>query len=187
MTLISYLTLIQISNTLIPLIIIPYLANRVTQESFGNLEFARYFCYFFSIIINYGFDVTITRKITLRKDEPEYINKIVCQTFYSKTILLIISAIFYFLIINTVPSLHDILFLLTVTFLINIGFVLFPVWFFQGMEELSQISLINFFIKIIIAVLTVMLIKQNSDYWIFNYLQSLSFVIFEFVISISSE
>jgi PST family polysaccharide transporter len=45
------------------------------------------------------------------------------------------------------------------------------------MEELSQISLINFFIKIIIAVLTVMLIKQNSDYWIFNYLQSLSFVI----------
>jgi PST family polysaccharide transporter len=45
------------------------------------------------------------------------------------------------------------------------------------MEELSKISLINFFIKIIIAVLTVILIKKNSDYWIFNYLQSLSFMI----------
>jgi PST family polysaccharide transporter len=149
----------------------------VTQGSFGNLEFARYFCYFFSIIINFGFDVTITRKITLRKSEFDYVNNIVCQTFYSKTILLFISALFYFIIINTVPSLQDIIFLLTVTFSINIGFVLFPVWFFQGIEELSQISLINFLIKIIIALLTVILIKKNSDYWIFNYLQSMSFII----------
>lgn len=173
----SYLTLIQISNTIIPLIIIPYLANRVTQGSFGNLEFARYFCYFFSIIINFGFDVTITRKITLRKNEFHYVNNIVCQTFYSKTILLFISGFFYFIIINSVPSLQDIIFLLTVTFAINIGFVLFPVWYFQGIEELSKISLINFFIKIIIALLTVLLIKKNSDYWIFNYLQSMSFIL----------
>ena len=172
----SYLTLIQISNTLIPLLIIPYLARIISQENFGNLEFARYFCYYFSIIINYGFDVTITRAISINRENKVFINNIISQTIYAKLFLLLISILLFFIILEFTPLLKDLFFLLTATFLINIGFFLFPIWYFQGIENLPRISIINFFIKIIIALLTVLLIKKNADFLYFNGLQSLSLI-----------
>lgn len=173
----SYLTLIQISNTLIPLFIIPYLVRVVDQDNFGNLEFARYFCYFFTIVVNFGFDVTITRRISIHRYDKAYVDNLISQTFYTKTILLLISFLIYITLLGFIPSLADIYHLLIITFLINIGFVLFPIWYFQGIEKLSKVSVINFFIKIFIAFLTVLLIKNNSDYWIFNGLQSVSLIL----------
>ena len=173
----SYLTLIQISNTLIPLLIIPYLARIITQENFGNLEFSRYFCYYFSIIINYGFDVTSTRSISINRDNKVYLNSIISQTIYAKLFLLLLSTTLFFTIIEFSPLLQELYFLLSVTFIINIGFFLFPLWYFQGIEDLPRISVLNFALKVIIALLTILLIKKNSDYAIFNGLQSLALII----------
>ncbi|PHK14707.1 hypothetical protein VF12_40805, partial [Nostoc linckia z15] len=149
----------------------------VDQESFGNLEFARYYCYFFTIVVNYGFDVTITRTITLKKNNKPFLDELISQVYYAKLLLLAGAAALYFIIILLVPSLYAIAKLLSATFLINIGFVLFPLWYYQGVERLSRISLINFFVKVGIAALTVILVKKNSDYWIFNGLQSLALIV----------
>lgn len=173
----SYLTFIQISNTLIPLFMIPYLARIISPENFGHLEFARYFCYFFTIIVNYSFDTTITRKIVENSKDKKLLNQIISQTFYAKFGLLFIASILFYSMINLVPSWGELILLLSLTFSINLGFLLFPLWFFQGTENLSRISVINFFIKIGIAILTIFLISENSDYWIFNLLQGFSLMI----------
>jgi PST family polysaccharide transporter len=173
----SYLTLIQISNTLIPLFMIPYLARIISPENFGHLEFARYFCYFFTIVVNYSFDTTITRKIVENSKDKKFLNQIISQTFYAKFGLFLIAALLFYTLINIIPSWRELIYLLSLTFTINLGFLLFPLWFFQGTENLSRISLINFFIKIGIAILTIFLISENNDYWIFNLLQGISLII----------
>src|SRR5690606_15708084 len=100
----SYLTLIQVSNTLIPLLIIPILARTIDQDNFGKLEFARYFCFFFSIIVNYGFDVTVTRDIANSKHNRSYLENLICQTFFAKTMLLLFATTVFLTVINLIPS-----------------------------------------------------------------------------------
>ena len=177
----SYLTLIQISNTLVPLLVIPYITKIISPDNFGSLEFSRVYCYYFTIAINYGFDLTATRQISIHRENVGKVNEIVSQTFYAKIILLIISSIIFLISLASIPSLQDIFTLLILTYIINIGYTLYPVWFFQGKEKLAFISVINFFIKLFIAILTLLFIRENYQYWVYNFLQSLSLIIVGFI------
>jgi PST family polysaccharide transporter len=51
------------------------------------------------------------------------------------------------------------------------------VWYFQGTEKLAFVATLNFIVKVLIAVLTIFLIKENSDYWKYNFLQSISLIL----------
>lgn len=172
----SYLTLIQISNTLIPLLIIPYISRIIGVDNFGNLEYSRVFCYYFTIFINYGFDLTITREISLNRENPQMIRKLVNQTIFAKFFLLFISTIGFFILLGEYEGIKSIKLLLILTFLINIGYVLYPIWFFQGIEKMAKISIVSFFSKLIVALFTILLIVKESDYWLYNFFQSLAMI-----------
>lgn len=174
---ISSLTLIQLANTVIPLLLIPYLARIISPEHFGELEFARYFCYFFTVIVNYGFDVTATRIISNKRENKTFVSYLSNQVYYAKLVLLLLSFFIFVVLVHNHIRWKEIQLLLYTTFAINIGFFLFPLWFFQGMEKLIRISFINLIAKIIIAGLIIVLIKKDSDYWIFNALQSLALIL----------
>src|SRR5690554_7843524 len=96
----SALSLIQVSNTLIPLLLIPYLARIISPEHFAELEFARYFCHFFTVVVNYGFDVTITRTITNKKKNHLFISYLSSQVFYAKFVLLLLSVLVFVLLVH---------------------------------------------------------------------------------------
>ncbi|MBQ0148914.1 MAG: oligosaccharide flippase family protein, partial [Flavobacteriaceae bacterium] len=148
----SYLTLIQISNAFIPLLIIPYISRIIGVQNFSSLEFTRIYCYYFTIFINYGFDLTITRYISINRDDSRKVNSMVNQAIYAKVFLLIISSVFFLASLEFYEALESLQYLLLLTFLINVGYVFYPIWFFQGIEKMAKISIINFISKFIIAV-----------------------------------
>ncbi|TPD71956.1 oligosaccharide flippase family protein [Flavobacterium microcysteis] len=174
---VSYLVIIQISNTLLPLIIMPYLARIITPEQYGDIEFTRIFCYYFSIVILFGFDFTATRDISIHRDDKDQVNDIISQTTYAKIILFIICSITFFIIIFSVPSFNSIYCLLITTYLINIGYAFYPLWFFQGTENLKLVTTLSFLIRFFIIVITMVLIRKEEDYWIFNFLQGISLIL----------
>jgi len=173
----SALSLIQISNTLIPLLIIPYLTYIISPEHFAELEFARYFCHFFTVVVNYGFDVTITRTIANKKNNHRFISYLGSQVFYAKFLLLLFSSLVFVLLVQNTERWHEIQLLLYSTFAINFGFLLFPQWLFQGLEKLIKVSMLHFISKITMAILIVLLIREDSKYWVFNALQSLGLIL----------
>lgn len=172
----SYLTLIQISNAFIPLLIIPYISRIIGVQNFSSLEFTRIYCYYFTIFINYGFDLTITRYISINRDDSRKVNSMVNQAIYAKVFLLIISSVFFLASLEFYEALESLQYLLLLTFLINVGYVFYPIWFFQGIEKMAKISIINFISKFIIAVLTIFLITKKADYWLYNFFQSLGMI-----------
>lgn len=173
----SALSLIQISNTLIPLLIIPYLTRIISPENFSELEFARYFCHFFTVVVNYGFDVTITRTIANKKNNHGFISYLGSQVFYAKFLLLVVSFLVFVLLVHHTERWHEIQLLLYSTFAINLGFLLFPQWLFQGLEKLIKVSILHFISKVVMAILIILLIREDSNYWIFNALQSLGLIL----------
>src|SRR5690606_20461175 len=58
------------------------------------------------------------------------------------------------------------------TMLLLVGYALFPEWYFQGVEEMRYISILNIGIKIIFTIGVFVFIKEKEDYWIYPLLQS---------------
>lgn len=179
---VSYLTIIQISNTLLPLIIIPFLTRIISPEQFGELEFARVFCYYFSILIIYGFDITTTRMISINRNNTSKINDIVSQTTYAKILLFFVVTVFFVFSVNILSKNDEgVKWLLFATYLINIGYTFYPIWYFQGTEKLKKITTISFGLRLVMFLILLLVIRRSEDFWIYNFVQSLSMIIIGFV------
>jgi PST family polysaccharide transporter len=179
---VSFLTIIQISNTLLPLLIIPFLTRIISPELFGELEFARVFCYYFSILIIYGFDITTTRLISINRNNTSKINDIISQTTYAKILLFFFVSVFFVFSVNFFSK-NDpgVKWLLFITYLINIGYTFYPIWYFQGTEKLKTITTISFGLRLVMFLILLLVIRNRSDFWIYNFVQSLSMIIIGFV------
>ncbi len=170
----SSLVLIQIANFVIPLLIVPYISRIIGIENYGKLEYARTFVLYFTILIDYGFNLTATREISIQRDNREKINEIITNIFIAKFILFLIASLIFWCLLYFDGTLSQKSSLLWVTYLINFGFLLFPLWFFQGIEKLATIAYINFGIKLIIVSGVIFFIKESSDYWIYNLFLSIA-------------
>jgi len=169
----SSLALIQIGNYLLPLLIVPYVSRVIGLDNFGKLEFARTLVVYFTIFIDYGFNLTVTREISINRNNKEELNRIVSETYVAKFILFIVATVALYILTVLFEDYNNMSFLLWVTFLINIGFFLFPLWFFQGIERLSKIAFINFFIKVLFFLSIFFVIKNKEDFWKYNFIISM--------------
>jgi len=64
-----------------------------------------------------------------------------------------------------------------IVFSLNIGVVLFPTWFFQGIEDMGTMAVFNFLIKAIGLILTFLFVKKANDYLLYPLFLSLSYVV----------
>ncbi len=173
----SSLGLIQIANFVIPLLIVPYISRIIGIENYGKLEYARTFVLYFTILIDYGFNLTATREVSIHRSNKEKINELITNIFIAKFILFLIATLIFWCLLYFDGTLSQKSSLLWVTYLINFGFLLFPLWFFQGMEKLATIAYINFGIKLIVISGVIFFIKQSSDYWIYNLFLSIAQIV----------
>lgn len=171
---ISSLTLIQLANYAVPLLLIPYISRIVGVDNYGKLEYARVFVLYFTILIDYGFNYTATREVATERNNLESLRKVFSQVFVCKVLLFCISSLLFGIFVYSDSYLYGLRDVLFVTYLINIGFVIFPLWFFQGIEKIAFISIVNFIIKIGILGFVIVFLRDKEHFWVYNLLQSLA-------------
>ncbi|MBK7228988.1 MAG: flippase [Ignavibacteriales bacterium] len=171
------LSLLQIANYLFPLITLPYLVRVLGPEKYGLVNFAAAFAMYFSIITDYGFNLSATQDISVNRKNPERTSQIFSAVITIKMILFFISAILFTIIISIFPIFKKDLLLFAITFVSVFGSGLFPIWFYQGIEKMSYILLINVISRTILTSLIFLFVKQESDYLLFAILNSITFVI----------
>ena len=77
----GYLSLIQIFNLIFPLIIYPYLIRTVGKENYGIVVFAQSIAIYFSLLVNFGFNIYGTDAIAKCNGKVDQISKIVSSVF----------------------------------------------------------------------------------------------------------
>lgn len=172
-----YLVSIQGINYLIPFILLPYLLKTLGPEKFGMIAFCQAVVQYFVLLVDYGFNLTATKKISINRNNQEELNKIFVSTIAAKSILCVFCFIIYLIFLFTIPIFWQYRQVLNILMLTVVGTVLFPVWFFQGLEKMKLLSIVNFAIKLFLFPITLLLVKQPDDYLIAVVLQSIVFLI----------
>ena len=161
----SYLSLLQIFNLLVPLITYPYLIRVVGPEMYGTVVFAQSIIGYFSLVIEFGFNISGTKSISENVHDTRKISEVVSSILLLKLMLWIICLGVLALCMWMLPVMreHKILYLFAFTFTFNE--FLFPQFFFQGIEKLKYVTFINVFTRSIFLVLVFFVIKDQSDYF----------------------
>jgi len=171
------LSLIRVADFLLPLIVLPYLITVLGVEKFGLTAFAAALVNYFLNITQYGFSLSAVRDLSKNQDNPQRLEEIYNSVINTKFFLLILSALVFALLIIIVPSFSEYYLLYVFSFGLVIGDVLFPKWFFQGVEQMRFITLINILFKLTFLILVFLFIKQESDFVYVPLLQSIGIIL----------
>ena len=158
------LSVLQALNMFLPLFTLPYLVRILGAENFGLVNFSLSIIMFFNILVSFGFELSATREISINRDNLEKVSKIFSTVMLIKILLFIFSYIILTLLLIFVDKLSEHITLYYVTFGFVFGNLLFPRWFFQGMERMKYITYINFVSRVLFTILIFVLVKERDDY-----------------------
>ena len=158
----SYLTLMRFFNIGFKFLIVAYLIRVLGERTYGVLTWLDSIVQYFLMLINFGFNIYAAKYIVEYRKKANKINEVVSAIIIIKSILFVGSVVVvYFLALqNEFSEYKELLFLFIV---IGAGEVLFPVWFYQGVENLKPATIIVFFSRLFLILGTVLLVNSESD------------------------
>lgn len=173
----TWLSVLQFANYLIPLFILPYVTRTIGAEFLGKVVYAQGIISYFTVVVSYGFEYSATRDIALNRGSKETIRHIFWGVIRYKILFLVLSFLGLCLFSLFFSKISTDIKLYAYCFLINVGIAFFPTWFFQGVEKMGLMSIFNFLIKALGAVLTVLLIKNATQYRLYALIPSVSYIV----------
>lgn len=168
---------LQGANYILPLLVLPYLVRVLGAEKFGLVMFAQSLAVFLNVLVDFGFNISGTREISLARDSKEKTGEIFLAIMLIKLGLIVIAFGVLFFLVNIFSrfSVDSEVYLLS--FGVVIGQALFPVWFYQGIEKMKFVTIINILAKVIFTVLVFFFINTESDYLKVPIYNSLGFIV----------
>lgn len=171
------LSFLQVADYILPLITLPYLVRILGPEKFGLVAFAQAFIQYFVIFTDYGFNLSATREISINRENKDKVSKIFSSVMVVKFSLLVISFLVLTGLVLVIPKFRGDWLIYLFTFGMVLGQVLFPVWFFQGMERMKYITFLNITAKFIFTISIFVFIRKTSDYLYIPLINSLGFLV----------
>ncbi len=171
------LTTLQTISYILPLVVLPYLIRVIGIEKFGLVAFAFSLVQYFMILTDYGFSISATKTISLIGEHKQKTSEVFSSVMTVKLMFAAVSFLMLSVIIYIVPKFRADWLVYILSFGSVIGSTLFPVWFFQGKEKMSYISVVNVAAGLIYVVCIFLFIKGPKDFLFVPALNSLLSII----------
>jgi len=170
------LSALQLIGMLLPLVTLPYILRVIGFEKYGVIVFSASLIAYFTALTDFSFRITATRDVAIYRDSPKKLNIIYSKVLTIKTLFLLLSWLIIAIAVFLYPPFYENREIYFYTSLLLLGYVLFPEWFFQGIEKMRYITYLNLGIKLFFTLCVFIFIKKESDFWIYPLLQSAGYV-----------
>jgi PST family polysaccharide transporter len=168
---------VQVINSSLQLLVIPYIIKTIGADGFGVVAVAQVVVFYLSTFTDYGFTQTATRSIAIYRDDPEKVSKTFFRVLVSKLILCAIAFILLLMLVFIIPVFKAHLLLYFMAFAYVIGQALLMNWFFQGMEKMWFIVLTTLIGRILFVALVFLFIKNKSDDFLFLFFMGIGNIV----------
>ena len=158
------LVLLQGIDYLLPLISYPYLLRTLEIERWGLVFWAYAIIQYFVTFTDFGFNLSGTKYIAQHRDAPDQINQFLNSALMGRIGLALISFGIIFILIFSFQRFHDEALFYLLYLGIIVGNVMFPLWFFQGMERMKYITIFNLIAKSLSLLPMFIFVKAPGDY-----------------------
>ena len=157
-----WLYILQMFNTVIPLVTLPYITRILGAGEYGVFSIAFNLIGYLMVVVEYGFGMSGARKASLAENVSE-LNKTFTAIIIARLILCVscfaITLVYGFAIMHS-PKQRLCLFLL---FLIPLGIVLQQNWLFQGLQRMQYITITSVISRIVSLICIFLFVKTPED------------------------
>lgn len=168
-----WLYLLQFCNTVLPLLTLPYVTRILGATQYGSFSKALNIITYIQVIVEYGFELTGARKISLSKNYEE-IKNIANNIFNCRIFLCIISILIllvYFLLFKITQLEYQ---LILILFMMVVGTMFGRVYIFQGLQEMKYISVLGIIARSISVILIFIFVKQENHIFFYTFFYALT-------------
>jgi PST family polysaccharide transporter len=114
-------------------------------------------------LVQFGFDTPALKEISQNQHNKLIHSEVISKVFFSKLLLLMLAVIIFIplLLFINIFRLHYLLF--TICFLQVFSNILFPTWYFQGIQKMRVVTFIQLTLKLLSLPVIFLFIKQPND------------------------
>ena len=157
------LSVVQGLSIFFPLIIFPYLLQILGVEGFGVFTLIQTVIMYADLLVSFGFGLTATKHIAKNVSDKEKTNNIITSVYFIKIILFLIPLILFLIAALFIPYLRNHFVLILISCMYVLGNLLFPDWYFQGIQKMRNITIVAFVSKCISMLLIILFVKHRTD------------------------
>ena len=172
----AYLSLLQVAGYVFPLLTLPYLARVIGASGFGKIAFASAIMVWIQTVADWGFNYTATRDVARCRDDKQRVSEIFSNVFWARCLLMAVSFVVLMALVFAIPKLRAEADVILVSFLMIPGHILFPDWFFQAIERMKYITILNLLSKTMFTIAVFLFVKDSDDYILQPLFVSMGFV-----------
>lgn len=171
------LALLQGVNYLLPLLSFPFLFRVLGVERWGLVTFGYSLMQYFVMFTDFGFNLSATKYISEHRNDLQKINSYLNSAMIGRFILCGISLAILLALISYFDKFSTESIFYLMYFGIILGNVMFPMWFFQGMENMKYITVFNIVAKSLSFIPFFIFIRKPEDYIYVPIFYSIGFVL----------
>lgn len=168
-----WMSVLQLFNTIIPLLTLPYITKILGADGYGTFAVALNLVTYFQVVVEYGFGLSGARRVALAKNESE-VNTIYSAILASRLILTVISMaiLFPFIYISNYDKNTIICVLILYVMVLGTAFQL--TWLFQGKENMKPITITNVIARIVSLIAIFSFVKTADDMYLYCLLYAIT-------------
>lgn len=158
---------LQVINFGLTLAILPFLTRTLGSSAFGDVVFAQLIINYAMWVVNWGFYLGATQRISSLRDDREAVERIFAATWFAQFGLTVLVVLFYLFCIRFLPRFSGLYPLYLAGLAMILGNTLLPIWFLNGLEHIKLAAMLQIANKLIALPVTILLVRDPETSWIY--------------------
>jgi PST family polysaccharide transporter len=172
---------VQVINSALHLLVIPYVIFTIGTAGYGVISIAQVVMIYLATFVDFGFNQTATRTISVNRDDREKVSNIFFRVLFTKMILCVIAFVLLLFLVQIIPVFRSHQLLYIMAFVFVVGQAMLMNWFFQGIEKMWFIVLTTLIGRILFVILVFLFIENKGDDFLFLFFMGIGNMLAGFI------
>ena len=164
-------------NIIVPFLTIPYVTRIFGASTYGVFAIALNWVTYFQMIVEYGFDLSATRRVVGVADDPKRLGGLVSAVVAARLLLVALCLAATGVLAVTCAATGEQLGCMIVLFSMLVGIALQLNWLFLGLQDMKFITVATAVARVASAALIVLMVNRADQLLLYAFLYSFTFLI----------